>query len=209
MRYLRTTMDKKHILFLFFAAGLILALVIGIYVYQSSALPSQVDFGNVLKQFTERLSAGKYEDARALLTEESRKEVRDPGTVLGQTVYRELRLKSVENILQEDDRHFTADVVFTAPDTFRIMTKAGMLFGEKVVEEGPAEDPDAVLAEIYEEILSRDDLPVLDQFCVVRFIHRDGRLLIDADEAFRNAIEGGSAESAAAIEQFTSSGNAE
>ena len=72
------------------------------------------------------------------------------------------------------------------------MAKAGQLFAEQVTENGPAEDPDAAVAEIYDELLARDDLPLLPQFLIVRMVRNGGSLRIVGDAALQSAVEGGS-----------------
>ena len=187
-------MTKKHLMITFLAAGVILALIAGVYVYQTHRAPSRGEIETLLTEFTEKIAAGDLSGARELLTEESREMLRDPGTALGATIYRELRLKSVDNILTEGGNIYTADVILTTPDTLKIMTRAGILFAERVTEEGPVEDPDQLISEIYDEILSREDLPMIDHFCVVRLVNRNGKLRISADETLRRVIEGESEE---------------
>lgn len=185
-------MTKKHLMITFLAAGLILALVIGVYMYQTHRAPSGEEIVTLLTEFTERIASGDTEGARELMTEESRGLLRDPGTALGETIYRELSLISVDNILTEGGSSYTADVILRTPDTLKIMTKAGILFAERVTEEGPAEDPDGLMAEVYDEILSREDLPMIDHFCVVRLEIQNGKLRISSDDTLRRAIEGDS-----------------
>ena len=196
-------MTKKHLLITFLAAGLILALIAGVYVYQMNLAPSREEIEVLLTSFTERIASGDISGARELLTEESKGLIRDPGTALGKTIYRELSLKSVENIMTEGNGTYTADVILTSPDTLKIMTKAGILFAERITEEGPAEDPDQLLASIYDEILAREDLPMTDRFCVVRLVNRNGKLLINADETLSRIIEGDSGEIGSALEKLT------
>ena len=184
-------MSKKQVLLLFVSAGIILAAVLGVYFYRSNLGPSQAEVSALLGAFTEKIASGALDEARQLMTEDTRALLRDPGTVLGETVYRELRLKSIDSVRSEGGGRYTADVVFTTPDTMKIMTKAGMLFAEKATAEGPAEDPDQAIANIYTEILSRDDLPTIDNFCVVRLELQNGRLLIRGDAALQQALEGG------------------
>ena len=185
-------MTKQRMLLLFAAAGLILAAVIGIAVYQSHLSPSEEEITAVLTEFIGQLASGDMKRARDMLTEETRPLLRDPGTVLGKTVYRNLSLKSVDNIGEEGDDVFTADMILTAPDTLKIMATAGVLFAERTEETVPAEGADRLMEAIYTEILSRKDLPMLDQFCTVRLELRNGRLLINADEALQRALEGDS-----------------
>jgi len=184
-------MSKKQVLLLFVSAGLILAAVLGVYFYRSNLGPSRAEVSALLSAFTEKIASGALDEARQLMTEDTRALLRDPGTQLGETVYRELKLKSIDSVRSEGGGPYTADVVFTTPDTMKIMTKAGMLFAEKAAEEGPAEDPDQAIANIYTEILSRDDLPTIDNFCVVRLELQNGRLLIRGDAALQQALEGG------------------
>ena len=186
-------MTKKHLMITFLAAGLILALIAGVYVYQTHKAPSREEIEGLLTDFTEKIASGDPAGARELLTEESRGLLRDPGTTLGKTIYRELKLKSVENILTEGGEIYTADVVLTTPDTLKIMAGAGILFAERVTEDGPAEDPDQLMSDIYDEILSRDDLPMIDHFCVVRVMVQNGKLRIGMDETLQQVIEGESA----------------
>lgn len=184
-------MSKKQVLLLFASAGVILAAVLGVYFYRSNLGPSTAEVSALLQTFTEKIASGALDEARQLMTEDTRALLRDPGTVLGETVYRELRLKSTDSVRSEGDGRYTADVVFTTPDTMKIMTKAGMLFAEKVTEEGPADDTDQAIADIYTEILSRDDLPTIDNFCVVRLELQNGQLYIRGDAALQQALEGG------------------
>lgn len=183
-------MSRGRLLVLFFAAGLILAVVLGVYFYRSNLSPDQDDVNALLQRFTECISSGDYESARQMMTEETRSLLRDPGTVLGETVYRELKLKSVDKVYREETGGYAADVILTGPDTLKIMTKAGILFGEKVAAEGPADDPDQMLAGIYAEILARDDIPMLDNFLIIRMENRGGQLLIHGDKTLQQALEG-------------------
>ena len=195
-------MTRKRVLMLFLAAGIILALILGFYFYQLNRMPSQADVRALLQTFTDRINTGDLKGARELLTADSRSLLRDPGTILGETVYRNLSLRSVDNVLPEGEGIFSADVCFTTPDTLKIMSSAGIVFAERVTENGPAEDADGVLAEIYEEILSRDDLPMLEQFCIVRIVSENGMLRIQADTSLQHALEGNSTESLSGMERI-------
>ena len=192
----------KRMLLLFIIAGLILAAVIGVYVYQVNRAPSREEASTLIADFVERIASGETENARLLLTAETRGLLRDPGTVLGETVYRSLRLKSVENLFSEGGNIYAADVILSTPDTLKIMAKAGILFGEQITEKGEAENADQLMAEIYGEILSRDDIPMTDHFCVVRMEWQNGELLIIADERLIRAVEGGSAENSNVLKQL-------
>ena len=176
---------------MFAAAGLIFALIAGVYVYQTFREPSQNEISEFLAEFTEKVASGDLAAARKMMTEDTRSLLRDPGTALGMTVYRNLSLKSVDHVFTEGTGLYAADTVLTAPDTMKIMTKAGILFGERITEEGPADDPDQMIAAIYDEILAREDLPMMDQFCVIRLELQNGKLLIRADEQLQQALEGG------------------
>ena len=188
-------MAKNHMLIIFIAAGLVLAVVLGAYFYRSNLGPSQSEFVSLLNEFVEKIAAGDFDGARKLMTEETRGMLREPGTVLGETVYHKLKLKSIDSIYNEGNGGYAADVILTVPDTLKIMTKAGILFGERASESGPVEDPDHAMAEIYEEILSRDDIPMIDNFCVIRMEMRGGKLLVLGDAALQKALEGGVSES--------------
>ncbi len=185
-------MTKTRIFILFAAAGLILASIAGVYVYQIYREPSQSEVIGVISGFIEKIASGDLSGARELLTDDTASLLRDPGTALGKTVYDNLSLKSVDHLFAEGRGSYAADVVLTVPDALKITAKAGILFAERVMEEGPAEDPDALIAEIYEGILTREDLPMLDQFCVIRLETHNGKLLIRADEQLQRALEGGS-----------------
>ena len=76
----------------------------------------------------------------------------------------------------------------------------GILFGEKVVAEGPAEDPDQMLADIYAEILARDDIPMLDNFLIIRLENQNGQLLIHGDQTLQQALEGNIGENSGLLE---------
>jgi hypothetical protein len=188
-------MAKNHMLIIFIAAGLVLAVVLGAYFYRSNLGPSQSEFVSLLNEFVEKIAAGDFDGARKLMTEETRGMLREPGTVLGETVYHKLKLKSIDSVYNEGNGGYAADVILTVPDTLKIMTKAGILFGERAAESGPVEDPDHAMAEIYEEILSRDDIPMIDNFCVIRMEMRGGQLLVLGDAALQKALEGGVDES--------------
>lgn len=183
-------MSKKRILLFFAAAGLILAVILGVYFYRSNLGVSRETVASLLTDYTEKIAAGNLDAARALMTEETRPLLRDPGTTLGETVYRNLKFKSVDSIYTEGSGNYAADVIMTLPDTLKITTKAGLLFGEKVEAEGPFDDPDRAIAEIYEEILSRDDLPMIDSYCVIRLETRNGSLFICGDENLQKTLEG-------------------
>ena len=51
-------MTKKHLMVTFLAAGLILALVTGVYVYQTHRAPSGEEITALLTEFTGRIAAG-------------------------------------------------------------------------------------------------------------------------------------------------------
>lgn len=195
-------MTEKRILFLFLAAGLILATVLGIYFYRSNLGPTRDEVDDLLREFTKNIASGNYEDARALMTEESRGLLREPGTLLGEVVYQKLRLKTVENIYSEGNGSYAADVVLSVLDTLKVRTKAGLLFGEQVTESGPVEDPDQALSEIYSEILSRDDLPVIDSFCVIRLEMHNGHLYIKGDTVLQQVLESNSEISGSILEKL-------
>ena len=184
-------MTKTRLLILFAAAGLILASIVGAYVYQTWREPSQSEIVGLITDFVGKIASGDLPGARALLTDDSASLLRDPGTTLGRTVYAGLSLKSVDHVYTEGRGFYAADVILTAPDAAKITAKAGILFGERITEEGPAEDPDALIEEIYDEILNREDLPMLDQFCVIRLEVHGAKLLIRADEQLQKAVEGG------------------
>ena len=83
-------MAKNRIMILFIAAGLVLAVVLGAYFYRSNLGPSQSEIVSLLNNFMEKIAAGDLDGARKLMTEETRGTLRQPGTILGETVYREL-----------------------------------------------------------------------------------------------------------------------
>lgn len=183
-------MTHKRILFFFILAGLILAAVLGFYFYRSNLGPTGAAVETLLKEFTEAIAAGDLQKARSLMTPETAAYLRDPGTLLGEKVYQSLKLKTVENIYAQGNNIYTADVTLTAVDTLKIMAKAGQLFGEQIAENGPTEDPDQAVADIYSDLLSRDDLPVIDTFCVIRLEMRNGHLFVIGDTALQRVLEG-------------------
>ncbi|MBR6090675.1 MAG: hypothetical protein IKP86_12130 [Anaerolineaceae bacterium] len=183
-------MSKKQILFLFAAAGALHAVVIGIAVYRNSLAPSQEEVTRLLRDYCEKIASGDLSGARELMTPETREFLRDPGTRLGETIYAKFSLKNAENINAESEKIYTADAVFSTLDTLKVNAKALLLFEEKMTDDLPPEEQDRILAEIYDEILSRDDLPLIDSFCIVRLEKQDGRLLIRGDDSFRNVLEG-------------------
>ena len=199
-------MNKNRLLFFFITAGLLLALVLGIYFYQANLGPTQAEVVSLLQSFTDKINAGKMDEARSLMTEDTRSLLRDPGTVMGETIYRKLRLKSLENIYTEGGNSYTADVVFRVPDSLKIMLKAGELMEQRTAGEESEEDAAQMLAEIYTEILSREDLPEIDRFCVIRLKMQNRQLLIDGDEYLQQALEGGSAESLGIIDTLMNAG---
>ena len=183
-------MTHKRILFFFILAGLILAAVLGFYFYRSNLGPTHEAMEDLLREFTEAIADGNYQKARNLMTPETAAYLRDPGTLLGKKVYQSLKLKAIENIYTQDKNVYTADVTLTALDTLKVMAKAGQLFGEQIAENGPTDDPDQAMADIYTQILSREDLPVIDTFCVVRLEMRSGNLYIIGDAALQRVLEG-------------------
>lgn len=196
-------MAKNRIMIIFIAAGLVLAVVLGAYFYRSNLGPSQSEIVSLLNNFMEKIAAGDLDGARKLMTEETRGMLRQPGTILGETVYRELKLKSIESIYNEGSGGYAADVILSVPDTLKIMSTAGILFGEKVAEVGPADDADQMMTEIYSEILSRDDIPMIDNFCVIRMEMRNGQLLILGDKGLQKALEGGITENSNLLDMIS------
>lgn len=183
-------MTHKRILFFFILAGLILAAILGFYFYRSNLAPSREAVESLLQEFIETVAAGDLSKARNLMTEESAVLLRGPGTLLGEKTYQSLRLKKIENIYTQGNNSYTADITLTTLDTLKVMVKAGQLFGEQIAENGPADDPDQAMADIYSEILSRDDLPLIDNFCIIQMEMRNGKLLIKGDTALQQALEG-------------------
>ena len=183
-------MTHKRILFFFLLAGLILAAILGFYFYRSNLAPSREAVESLLQEFIETVAAGDLSKARNLMTEESAVLLRGPGTLLGEKTYQSLRLKKIENIYTQGNNSYTADITLTTLDTLKVMVKAGQLFGEQIAENGPADDPDQAMADIYSEILSRDDLPLIDNFCIIQMEMRNGKLLIKGDTALQQALEG-------------------
>ena len=196
-------MAKNRIMIIFIAAGLVLAVVLGAYFYRSNLGPSQSEIVSLLNNFMEKIAAGDLDGARKLMTEETRGMLRQPGTILGETVYRELKLKSIESVYNEGSGGYAADVILSVPDTLKIMSTAGILFGEKVAEVGPADDADQMMTEIYSEILSRDDIPMIDNFCVIRMEMRNGQLLILGDKGLQKALEGGITENSNLLDMIS------
>ena len=196
-------MAKNRIMIIFIAAGLVLAVVLGAYFYRSNLGPSQSEIVTLLNNFMEKIAAGDLDGARKLMTEETREMLREPGTILGETVYRELKLKSIESVYNEGSGGYAADVILSVPDTLKIMSTAGILFGEKVAEVGPADDADQMMTEIYSEILSRDDIPMIDNFCVIRMEMRNGQLLILGDKGLQKALEGGITENSNLLDMIS------
>ena len=196
-------MAKNRIMIIFIAAGLVLAVVLGAYFYRSNLGPSQSEIVSLLNSFMEKIAAGDLDGARKLMTEETRGMLRQPGTILGETVYRELKLKSIESIYNEGSGGYAADVILSVPDTLKIMSTAGILFGEKVAEVGPADDADQMMTEIYSEILRRDDIPMIDNFCVIRMEMRNGELLILGDKGLQKALEGGITENSNLLDMIS------
>ena len=184
-------MTRKHLLILFTAAGLILGLAAGIWTWRLNRGLSAEDITGCITDFTAKIAAGDLQGARNLMTEETGSLLRDPGNSLGEVMYRKLSLKSVDHVMAENGDIYSADVILTSPDRVKIAAKAGILFGERVTAEGPAEDTDRMMAEIYEELLSRDDLPMLDSFCVIRVENRNGKPLIRGDETLQRILENG------------------
>ena len=183
-------MTKNRILLLFLTAGLILAVVLGVYFYQTNQSYSAAEVTALLENYFEKIRSGDLAGARELMTPDTAQLLREPGTALGERIYRDLSLTSVDNVNAGSGGMFTADVILTLPDTLSITAKAGLLFAERVTEEGPADDADAVMASIYDEILARDDLPMTEAFCIVRLTDKEGRLLIAGDEKLQQTIEG-------------------
>ena len=183
-------MTHKRILFIFLLAGLILAAILGFYFYRSNLGPTGEAVENLLQEFTGAIASGDLPKARSLMTAESAAYLRDPGTLLGEKVYESLKLKTVENIYALGNNLYTADVTLTTLDTLKVMAKAGQLFGEQVAENGPTDDADQTMADIYTQILSREDLPLIDTFCVVRLEMRNGQLYIIGDTALQRVLEG-------------------
>ena len=196
-------MAKNRIMIIFIAAGLVLAVVLGAYFYRSNLGPSQSEIVSLLNNFMEKIAAGDLDGARKLMTEETRGTLRQPGTILGETVYRELKLKSIESVYNEGSGGYAADVILSVPDTLKIMSTAVILFGEKVAEVGPADDADQMMTEIYSEILSRDDIPMIDNFCVIRMEMRNGQLLILGDKGLQKALEGGITENSNLLDMIS------
>ena len=195
-------MTKKRILFLFIFAGLILALAAGVYVYRMNRPPGPDEVDELLRTFISRIAANDLQGARELMTPDTAQLLRDPGTELGKTIYRNLSTLSVDHVLVTGDKTLSADVILRMPDTLSIMAKAGQLFAERVTETGPVEDTDAAMAEIYSEILARDDLPMISQFLIVRMSYADGSLRIIGDPVLQSALEGNSTENLNSINQI-------
>lgn len=183
-------MTHKRILFFFILAGLILAAVLGFYFYRSNLGPTGETVETLLREFTEAIAAGDLQKARSLMTPETAAYLRDPGTLLGEKVYQSLKLKTIENIYAQGDNIFTADVTLTALDTLKVMAKAGQLFGEQIAENGPTDDTDQAMADIYTQILSREDLPLIDTFCVIRMEMQNGHLFIIGSPSLQRVLEG-------------------
>lgn len=183
-------MTHKRILFFFILAGMILAAVLGFYFYRSNLGPTGEAVETLLQKFTESIAAGDFQKARNLMTPETAVFLRDPGTLLGEKVYQSLKLKTVENIYTQGNNIYTADVTLTTLDTLKVMAKAGQLFGEQIAENGPTDAPDQAMVDIYTQILSREDLPLIDTFCVVRLEMRSGNLYIIGNAALQRVLEG-------------------
>jgi len=180
-------MTKKHILIIFLTAGLVLGLAAGIFFYRSAKVPSADEAAALLQTFVEQIAAGNLKTARGLMTEETASMLRDPGTALGEAVYHSLMLKTVDNVRYGADQSLNLEVILTTLDTLKISGKADLLFDERSADS--AVDPDELIADIYDEILSRDDLPLIDSFCIIRMSYAGGTLRIVGDESLQQCLE--------------------
>lgn len=182
---------ERRILLTFLCAGLILGAVAAVFVYNRVKAPDADEVMALAQRFTGSLNAGNVQSAAELLTPDTRGLLKSPANALGSAVYRGLLVKSVDHVYNEGGNQYSADVVFTGPDTFLIMAKAAQIAAERETDE---------LEPIYEEILARDDLPQIDSFCIVRLERIGGTLLIAADETLINTLEGNPAASGAALD---------
>ena len=182
---------ERRILLIFLCAGLLLGTIAAVFVYKRVKAPDADEVMALMQRFTGYLNAGNIQSAAELLTPDTRGLLKSPANALGAAVYSGLLVKAVDHVYNEEGSKYSADVTFTAPDTFRIMAKAAQIAAERETDE---------LDPIYEEILARDDLPQIDSFCVVRLERVGGTLLIAADETFINTLEGNPAASGAALD---------
>ena len=190
MKLLQIRMSRNRILILFTAAGLILAAVIGVFVYQTFRAPSEAEIRAVISDFIADITAGDLESARELMTMDTRSMLYDPITLLGETIYRNLKLKTIDEIRRIDEKTYTADVILNAPDSLTITSKALEILFSRFDGPSSISETDRKLAGIYEELLSREDLPMMDYYCVFTLKVENGKLLIRADNNLVNTLEG-------------------
>ena len=60
-------MTQKQMLLIFILAGVILAVILGVYFYRSNLGPSQGEFVSLLNEFVEKIAAGDFDGAKTSL----------------------------------------------------------------------------------------------------------------------------------------------
>lgn len=183
-------MSGKRILLLFMIAGLILAAVFGIYFYRAYRPADAAEAEELLRTFLTHINRGELPEARDLMTPGTENFLRDPGTALGERIHSSLSLHSFGNFTRGEDQVLTAEITLRMLDTLSITVEAQAAYSARTAENGPADDPDQVMADIYEEILSRDDLPLYDHSLTVSMIRESGTLKIIGDPILQKALEG-------------------
>ena len=196
-------MNKKRFL-IFLLAGLVLALILGVLVYWATLENRQgADPERVFRSFITEINAGNMTAARGMLTKDSRDSLRNPSTALGKAVYHSLKIGSIENIIPVEEKDWMADVTLQTLDTLQVMSKANVDYWEwlsESTEKPNVETQNRKLADIYDQLLARDDLPLYTYFCIVTFQDEDGTLKIQADAKLIQALEGNLTDHAEAVD---------
>lgn len=191
-------MSKKYLV-IFFVIGLAAALIVGLLVYESSLTPSGENAEQLIRDFVSTIAEGDLSKARSFLTTEGQAELRNPTNALSEAAYRELKIVSIDNLTAIGNDGWVADVTLQTIDTLQVMAKANTEFWQKLSENGDTE-ADAMLEEIYETLIARDDIPTISSFCIMTLTQENGELKIVPDEKLINAIEGNIEENADAMD---------
>jgi len=181
-------MSKRNLL-IFILLGLAGGLLCGIIVYDlnNDRLSGQVD--SIIREFFLQISEGNLTKAEKCLRAADQGDLERPNTALGEAVYRELRLLSIENISRMENDQWSAEVIVQFPDTLIIMGKVMELLPESFLKADETEQ-NMMLESVYEALLAREDLPMVKQYIKVKLTQEEGSPRVVFDEQLRSAIEG-------------------
>lgn len=184
---------NKKIILICFCVGLICA-VWAFFIGRSAVSPKESPEA-VIQNFFTAVSKGNLNEARKFLIPGEEKVLRDPVSTLSQSTFANLKVETIGNTVHSGDGTIIVDVTLQRLNTKQIMNKAAFLMIDEMMLQSQTavpeiSEPDKVMNDIYEEILSQGDLPTESVLCLTTLKEIDHEWKIIPDDLFIRTIEG-------------------